>query len=81
MDVTFKQLYQLNNPKGYKTFAQEKNHLFVFNKKTFVFLHTLFPYFLFKFIFRACEYTFISANNIIYKKAFVEQTGKKMQSS
>ena len=70
-------LYQLNNPKGYKTSGiRKKNHPFVFQKIKF--LPSFFPYFLFKFIFLAYECTFTSANHIIFYIGYLEKTGKKI---
>ena len=71
----FKPLYQLDNPKGYKTFAiRKKNHRFIKNNiSTYSLTH--FPY---TFLSITHEYTFISASHIIYNIECVKQTGKSV---
>ena len=72
-------IYQLNYPKGYKTFGIRKKSPFCFPKQitVLVFLHIFFQIFCSKFTFLAYECTFTSANHTIYDIGYLEQTGKK----
>ena len=72
-------LYQLNNPKGYKTFGISKKKITVLFSKTnhrFGVSTYFFQIFYSKFIFLAYLY-FTSANRTIYNIGYLEQTGKK----
>ena len=73
-------LYQLNNPKGYKTFRIRKKITVLFSKTNHrigISTYFFFQIFYSKFTFLAYECTFTSANHTIYNIGYFEQTGKK----